>query len=194
MKSMDIKRVGTVAVGALMLGAAVAGPVTASIDMTGVDKGFFYDNNFNPIVQIVVGEKGMATDAVAAGNIAAVIGNLAYTSTTKTVSPDFTPEGQVIISTSAVSATGDYIQDTDASLSDDFYDKGDGLYFDGVPTKTYEKGDFTQYALACDQQERSEAALLMEGTYNNIHCLFCLTLCIEQLKNPAHEMKEKITI
>ena len=192
MKSMDIKRVGTVAVGALMLGAAVAGPVTASIDMTGVDKGFFYDDNFNPIVQIVVGEKGMATDAVAAGNIAAAIGNLAYTSTTKTVSPEFTPEGQVIISTSAVSATGDYIQDEDASLSNNFYDEDDGLYFDG--TKTYEKGDFTQYALACDQQERSEAALLMEGTYNNIHCLFCQTLCINKLKNPAHEMKEKITI
>jgi len=192
MKSMDVKRVGTVAVGAMMLGAAIAGPVTATMDTTGLDKGFFYDDNFNPIVQIVVGEKGMATDAVAAGNIAAAIGNLAYMTQTKTVTPEYTPEGQVVISTSAISATGDYIQDEDPALNKSFYKSSEGLYFDGK--KTYERGDFTQYALACDQQQRSEAALLLEGTYNNVHCLFCLTLCIRQLKNPAHEMKEKITI
>lgn len=42
------------------------------------DVDFFYDESYNPKVQIVVGERGMATDCVAAGNIAAAIGNLAH--------------------------------------------------------------------------------------------------------------------
>jgi hypothetical protein len=64
-----LKKVGTIAAGALMVGAAIAGSASAGMDDTGLTKGFFYDAGYNPIVQIVVGEKGMATDAVAAGNI-----------------------------------------------------------------------------------------------------------------------------
>ncbi|RLI91545.1 MAG: hypothetical protein DRO89_03800, partial [Candidatus Altiarchaeales archaeon] len=199
MKSIDVKKIGTLAASTLMLGAALAGPVSAGIDMTGVDKGFFYDANFNPIVQIVVGEKGMATDAVAAGNIAATIGNLAYMTKTETFTPEYTPEGQVVIETSAIGATGDYVQDDSPEKEGNsvenitkFYDKEEGFHFDGE--KTYERGDFTQYALACEQQTRTEAGLLMEGTYNNIHCLFCMTLCVEGLKNPSHEMKEQIYV
>ena len=202
MKSIDVKKIGTLAASTLMLGAALAGPVSAGADMTGVDKGFFYDANFNPIVQIVVGEKGMATDAVAAGNIAATIGNLAYMSKTESFTPEYTPEGQVIIETAAIGATGDYVQDEYPNLKDgatldpenitEFYDKDEGFHFDGM--KTYERGDFTQYALACEQQTRTEAGILMEGTYNNIHCLFCMTLCVEGLKNPSHEMKEIIEV
>jgi len=180
-----------------MIGAALAAPVSAGADMTGVDKGFFYDANFNPIVHIVVGEKGMATDAVAAGNIAATVGNLAYVTKTSTYTPSYEPKGQVLIETSAIGATGDYIQDTDPDEEGNsvenitmFYEKDDGFHFDDA--KTYERGDFTQYALACEQQTRTEAGILLEGTYNNIHCLFCKTLCVEGLKNPSHEMKEKI--
>lgn len=200
MKSIDVKKIGTLAASTAMLGAVLAGPVSAGMDMTGVDKGFFYDANFNPIVQIVVGEKGMATDAVAAGNIAATIGNLAYMTKTETYTPGYTPQGQVVIETAAIGATGDYIQDTDpdneasnaTSINTEFYDTDNGLNFDDE--KTYERGDFTQYALACEQQTRTEAGLLLEGTYNNIHCLFCKTLCVEGLKNPSHEMKEKIIV
>jgi len=199
MKSMDIKRIGSIATGTVMLGAALAGPVGAGMDTAGLDKGFFYDANYNPVAQIVVGEKvGNALDFVAAGNIAATIGNLAYMTTTETVEGGGTAEGQVVISSSAIGATGDYVQDT-AILENlvDFYDKDDGFHFDN-PTAgqavTYERGDFTQYSLACEQQTRTEAAILMEGDYSNVHCLFCQTLCLEALENPKHEMKEKITV
>ena len=55
MKSIDVKKIGSVVAGTAMLGAALVAPVSAAADMTGVDKGFFYDADFNPIVQIVVG-------------------------------------------------------------------------------------------------------------------------------------------
>ncbi len=177
-----------------MLGAALSAPVIAGLDSTGITKGFFYDANYNPIVQIVVGEKGMATDAVAAGNIAATVGNLAYMTQTVTgTGPSYTPTGQVVITTAARGAIGDYVQDTqnhDNPLN--FYDPDTGLYFSG--DKTYEKGDFTSYTLSCDKQTRTEAGLLMEGDYTNIHCLFCHNLCLEALENPSHDMKEKINV
>lgn len=192
---MDIKHIGTIATGAVMLGAALAGSVGAGLDTTGIDKGYFYDANFNPIVQIVVGEKGMATDAVAAGNIAATIGNLAYISKTTEMGAEAAAEGQVVISTAARGATGDYRQDTNFGGEDmvDFYDEDVGLKFEDVD-RTYEKGDFTQYSIACDQQTRTEAGLLVEASYDNIHCLFCKTLCLAELKNPSHDMKERITL
>lgn len=192
---MDIKHIGTIATGAVMLGAALAGSVGAGLDTTGIDKGYFYDANFNPIVQIVVGEKGMATDAVAAGNIAATIGNLAYISKTTEMGAEAAAEGQVVISTAARGATGDYRQDTNFDGEDmvDFYDEDVGLKFEDVK-RTYEKGDFTQYSIACDQQTRTEAGLLVEASYDNIHCLFCKTLCLAELKNPSHDMKERITL
>lgn len=204
MRSIDVKKIGAFVASTAMLGAALAAPVTARMDMTGVTKGFFYDANFNPIVQIVVGEKGMATDAVAAGNIAAAIGNLAYLTKTEKYIPTYEPQGQVVIETTAIGATGDYIQDDNPDEAYDggdlnatklFYDDTKGFYFPGESDgKTYARGDFTQYALACDQQTRTEAGVLLEGTYNNIHCLFCKTLCVEGLKNPSHEMAEKIWI
>jgi S-layer protein (TIGR01564 family) len=195
MKSMNIRRVGSLVAGTAMLGAALSAPVIAGMDSTGITKGFFYDANFNPIVQIVVGEKGMATDAVAAGNIAATVGNLAYMTKTVTGSgPSYTPEGQVVITTAAKGAIGDYVQDTDITETPitKFYDADEGLFFQG--DKTYEKGDFTSYTLSCDKSTRTEAGLLMEGSYTNIHCLFCHNLCLEALENPAHDMKEKIMI
>ncbi len=203
MKSIDVKKIGTFVASTAMLGAALAAPVCAGADMTGVEKGFFYDANMNPIAQIVVGEKGMATDAVAAGNIAATIGNLAYMSKTETFVPEYAPQGQVIIETAAIGATGDYVQDTNPQDEGNsvinktkFFDKDEGFHFapPGSDWKTYERGDFTQYALACEQQTRTDAGILLEGTYNNIHCLFCKTLCVEGLKNPTHEMKEQILI
>ena len=69
MKSMHVKQIGAMAPGAVMLGAALSGAVAAGLDTTGLTKDFFYDSDYSPLVQVVVGEKGMATDAVAAGNI-----------------------------------------------------------------------------------------------------------------------------
>jgi hypothetical protein len=195
MKSIYAKKIGAIAAGAIMVGAALSGAVSAAFDDTGLDKGFFYDVNYNPTpVQVVVGEKGMATDAVAAGNIAATVGNLAYASAATDVT--LTPEGKVVLGVSAMGATGKYIQDTENSaLVETFYDDDydeDYNHFEG--DTTYERGDFISYSLACDQQTRSDAGLLMKGTYNNIHCLFCQTLCLDQIENPAHEMEEKIRI
>ena len=197
MKSMNIRKVGSILAGTAMMGAALAAPVMAGMDSSGINKGFFYDTSFSPIVKIVVGEKGMATDAVAAGNIAATIGNLAYmTKTVTPAGPSYTPEGQVVITTAARGATGDYVQDTEIPADiGPFYDQDEGLKFsDTEDKKTYEKGDFTTYTLSCDKQSRTEAGLLMDGTYNNVHCLFCQNLCLEGLENPSHDMKEKITI
>jgi hypothetical protein len=193
MKSLYVKQAGALAAGAVMLGAALAGAVSAGLDDTGLAKSFFYDADYNPVVQIVVGEKGMATDAVAAGNIAATIGNLAYASKQKTVGAEGTSSGQVKIGVSAIGATGKFKQDMNTVLNASFYDDNDGLVFNSVNEK-YERGEFISYSLACDTQERSEAGVLKEAEYTNIHCLFCQTLCLTSLENPSHEMKESISV
>lgn len=195
MKSMYIRRIGAMAAGAVMLGAALSGAVSAAMDSTGLDKGFFYDANYNPIVQIVVGEKGLATDSVAAGNIAATIGNLAYSTKSKTVGSTAAAAGKVVLGISARGATGKFeqAQPSLTVLSKAFYDENQGLMF-ANRTETYERGEFITYSLACDTQTRTEAGILKEATYNNIHCLFCETLCLASLENPSHDMTESIKV
>lgn len=204
-----LKRVGSIAAGAVMLGAAISGAVSAGMDDTGLTKDFFYDAGYNPVVQIVVGEKGMATDAVAAGNIAAVIGNLAYASAAAAVSGG-AASGAVVLGVSARGATGKFEQashyaegttmlikgNRDSDSSYDFYNDNEGLYFNTSSrhVETYTRGEFVSYSLACDQQERTEAGILKKGTYNNVHCLFCQTLCLSALENPEHEMEESISV
>ena len=211
MKSMHVRQAGALAAGAVMLGAALSGAVSAGLDDTGLSKSFFYDAAYNPVVQIVVGEKGMATDAVAAGNIAATVGNLAYASKAKTVGTEGSASGQVTIGVSAIGATGKFKQASEAALTGittdldtngaDFYHDDDvglifsfnGATFGGSPEK-FERGEFISYSLACDTQERSEAGVLKDGEYTNVHCLFCQTLCLSSLENPSHEIKESITV
>ncbi|MGC8850708.1 MAG: S-layer protein [Candidatus Micrarchaeia archaeon] len=77
MKSISVKRIAAVAAGAAMIGAAFAGAVTPE----GLGNYAFFSNG-EPQVKIVVGSKAAASDGVAAANIAAMIGNLAYTSKT----------------------------------------------------------------------------------------------------------------
>ena len=211
-----LKRVGSIAAGAVMLGAAISGAVSAGMDSTGLTKDFFYDAGYNPVVQIVVGEKGMATDSVAAGNIAAVIGNLAYTSASAAVTGG-SASGAVVLGISARGATGKFEQsynpasggtrliqtNYDSDNSYDFYSSTEGLYMNKTTggavkgtngIETYTRGEFVSYSLACDQQERTEAGILKKGTYNNVHCLFCQTLCLSALENPEHEMEESISV
>ncbi|MGC9156944.1 MAG: S-layer protein, partial [Candidatus Micrarchaeia archaeon] len=73
MNTHRVKRIAVLA-GALLMGAVIAGPVSFSnipiINSAG-----------QPVVQIVVGSHSAPSDGVVAANIAAVIGNLAYTST-----------------------------------------------------------------------------------------------------------------
>lgn len=82
MKTTTIGRIGAIVTGAAMLGTAVAsalaGAVTVDATLT---KGFFYDDNMNPKVQMVVGDKAQASDGAVAGQIAAMIGNMAFKST-----------------------------------------------------------------------------------------------------------------
>jgi hypothetical protein len=203
-----LNKVGTIAAGAIMLGAAISGAVSAGLDDTGMTKDFFYDSGYNPVVQVVVGEKGMATDAVAAGNIAAVIGNLAYSTRSAAISGG-SSSGEVVLGVSARGATGKYEQsekDVDGTMliranqdSDstyDFYTDNDGIAMNSSSrgVETYNRGEFISYSLACDQQERTEAGILKKGTYNNVHCLFCETLCLAALENPEHDEEEKIVI
>jgi hypothetical protein len=201
-----LKRIGSIAAGAVMLGAAMSGAVSAGMDATGLTKDFFYDAGYNPVVQVVVGSKGLASDSVAAGNIAAVIGNLAYTSAAG--EGGATASGKVVLGVAARGATGKYEQaspivypsgaghieiDNSSNNKADFYQDNEGLIFKDATT-TYTKGSFVTYSIACDQQTRSEAAILKEATYNNVHCLFCQTLCLSQLENPSHDFEEKITV
>ena len=73
MNRLNAKRIGVLAA-TLLFGLAVAGPVSFSnvpiINSAG-----------QPVVQIVVGSSAKPTDGVVAANIAAVLGNLAFTST-----------------------------------------------------------------------------------------------------------------
>ncbi|PIZ91451.1 hypothetical protein COX85_03790, partial [Candidatus Micrarchaeota archaeon CG_4_10_14_0_2_um_filter_55_9] len=77
MKSVNVKKIAAVAAGAAMVGAAFAGAVVT--DGTGLSNYKFFSGN-EPNVKIVVGTQAAASDGVAAGNIAAMIGNLAYES------------------------------------------------------------------------------------------------------------------
>lgn len=80
MKRLNAKKIAAVVSGAALLGMglAFASPVTYSNVP-------IINNAGQPVVQVVVGSLAKPTDAVAAGNIAAAIGNLAFTQ--KTISP-----------------------------------------------------------------------------------------------------------
>ena len=76
-KTVNVKRIAAAAAGAAMLGAAFAGAV--SVDQAGLS-GFQFFSNGSPNVVLVVGSASQPADAVNAANVAAMIGNLAYTS------------------------------------------------------------------------------------------------------------------
>ncbi|MEM3247608.1 MAG: S-layer protein, partial [Candidatus Micrarchaeaceae archaeon] len=73
MKSLNAKRIAAIAA-SLAVGLAFAGPVSFSNIP-------IINNAGQPVVQIVVGSRAQPSDSIVAANIAAVIGNLAYTST-----------------------------------------------------------------------------------------------------------------
>ncbi|MBI2445948.1 S-layer protein [Candidatus Micrarchaeota archaeon] len=82
MKSLNVKKIATAAAGAALLGAAFAGAV--QVDSSGLSNFPFFSNGA-PNLKIVVGSQAQPSDAVAAANIAAMIGNMAYTSQDITV-------------------------------------------------------------------------------------------------------------
>ncbi len=91
MRSLNTKKIAAVVTGVALLGVglAVASPVTySSVPII--------NNAGQPVVQVVVGSTAKPSDAVAAGNIAAAIGNLAFTSTTKVFPANVTQAEKVL--------------------------------------------------------------------------------------------------
>jgi len=78
-KSINVKRMAAVAFGAALLGATLLAAAPVMYGNTEI-----INAQGKPVVKVVVGSGGLASDAVAAGNIAAVIGNLAFKSQTVT--------------------------------------------------------------------------------------------------------------
>jgi hypothetical protein len=76
MKSLSVKKIAVAAVGAAFVGSALAVGAVSVDPNTG---SFPFFANGEPNVKVVVGSRAAASDAVAAGNIAAMLGNLAYT-------------------------------------------------------------------------------------------------------------------
>ena len=90
MKSINAKKIAAVAGAALLgVGLAFAGPVT-------FQNVPIISNSGQPVVQVVVGSHAQPSDGVAAANIAAAIGNLAYTSVPVTASVNQTEAAKVL--------------------------------------------------------------------------------------------------
>ncbi|MCX6767843.1 MAG: S-layer protein, partial [Candidatus Micrarchaeota archaeon] len=121
MKTMNAKRIAAVAAGAAMIGAAFAGAV--SVD-SGVGSYKFFSND-EPNVKIVVGSAAQASDAIAAANIAAMIGNLAYASSDITVVGNVTspsgPVGAYKVRTMVEDNLDNAVVETDRNTTKNYY-------------------------------------------------------------------------
>lgn len=91
MKTLNAKRIAAVVAGAALLGAglAFAGPIT-------FQNVPIINNAGQPVVQIVIGSTAKPWDGVTAANIAAAIGNLAYTSVPVTATVNQTRANSVL--------------------------------------------------------------------------------------------------
>ncbi len=97
MKSLNAKRIAAIAA-SLAIGLVAAGPVSISnipvINSAG-----------QPVVQIVLGSQAKPSDGVVAANIAAVIGNLAFTSTPITATISGQSNVKCVVTTPACTLT-----------------------------------------------------------------------------------------
>ena len=100
MKSLNVKKIAAVGFGAAMIASAFAGAVQT--DTTGLASFPFFSNG-EPNVKLVIGSQAQPSDAVAAANIAAMIGNLAYTSKDITV---LGVEGLSVTNSSTLNSNG----------------------------------------------------------------------------------------
>src|SRR5271157_1476621 len=91
MKSLNAKRIAAVVAGAALLGVglAFAGPIT-------FQNVPIISNSGQPVVQVVIGSQAKPADGVTAANIAAAIGNLAYTSVPVTATVNATQANHVL--------------------------------------------------------------------------------------------------
>ena len=101
MKTLNAKRIAAVVAGAALLGVGLA--FAGSITFQNVP---IISNSGQPVVQIVLGSNAKAADGVTAANIAAAIGNLAYTSVPVTAQVNQTQAHKVLgVSVSSSSYT-----------------------------------------------------------------------------------------
>lgn len=91
MKSLNAKRIAAVVSGAALLGVGLA--FAGSVTFQNVP---VITTSGQPVVQVVVGSNAKASDGVAAANIAAAIGNLAFTSVPVTASVNATQAAKVL--------------------------------------------------------------------------------------------------
>ena len=94
MKSMNTKKIAAVVAGATLLGVGLAFAGSVSFQSIPI-----ISNSGQPVVQVVVGSGAKPSDGVAAANIAAAIGNLAYTSVPVTASVNQTEAAKVLHAT-----------------------------------------------------------------------------------------------
>ncbi len=101
MNRLNAKRIGVLAA-SLLFGLAVAGPVTYSNIPIITSAG-------QPVVQIVVGSTAQPSDGVVAANIAAVIGNLAFTSTPVTATVSGAERVRCVVTTATCSVSNQQV-------------------------------------------------------------------------------------
>lgn len=190
--------------GAAIISAAIMGMVSASTTgLDELDKSFVYDASYNPKVHIVVGEKAAAADVVGAGDIAATIGNLAYT--TGACGANGGSVGEVKLAVKSWQMIGKYEQDirgrtigtTDLEGSflsstpyGSFFSTDGQLLANG--TLTYTQGMLKNYNIGC-QIDKTVADFPMKVKNCNELCYLCYDIC-QETKHPDHEMKESILV
>ena len=91
MKTLNAKRIAAVVAGAALLGVGLA--FAGQITFQNVP---IISNSGQPVVQVVIGSGAKPTDGVVAANIAAAIGNLAYTSVPVTATVNATQASKVL--------------------------------------------------------------------------------------------------
>ncbi|MGI0100151.1 MAG: S-layer protein [Candidatus Micrarchaeaceae archaeon] len=91
MKTLNAKRIAAVVAGAALLGVGLA--FAGQITFQNVP---IISNSGQPVVQVVIGSNAKPSDGVVAANIAAAIGNLAYTSVPVTASVNATQATSVL--------------------------------------------------------------------------------------------------
>ncbi|VVB53547.1 Uncharacterised protein [uncultured archaeon] len=202
---MTAKNAFTLGSAALAVFVLLSGWAMGGLDSRGLDRSFFFDSDYSPIAQIVVGDQAASSDAVAAGNIAAALGNLAYTVRKENDSGGVVVETKrLLLSSPIAGATGKYVQgerevtpgvalldeDGKANGVADFYERHVGLAFLNG-TFVYGKDGFLMYNLACNL-EHSDVSVLRQEDYGNIHWLFCQGFCSDTLQNPMHTFEESI--
>jgi len=191
MENRKYKKYGKVCAaigGAALVTAALSGMVGASdAGLSGLDKSFFYDDNYNPNVQVVVGEKASALDVIGGGNIAATIGNLAY----KTSSGGAcTGEGVVKLAVKSWGLVGKYEKMSSSTIDRDFYTSS-GVAFDS--SINYKHGSWKDYNIACTVQKKMAEFPMKEEMCNEV-CYLCYGICQEEIKHVTHKMEEDITV